>query len=109
MRLTQDDAQRLKTWAHESELSQADYARFMIFGRTTYAPPNASKLEAIARQLGGIATNINQCQKSINEAQANGSLNAAQFEAMHKAIAEGRKQWSEPLYELRGELKKLKP
>ncbi|WP_170331089.1 plasmid mobilization protein [Ruegeria arenilitoris] len=109
MRLSPDDAAKLKSWAHENELSQADFARFMIFARTSYAPPNSSKLEAVARQLVSIATNLNQCQKTINIARASGTLTAAQFEAMHKAVRDGLTAWSEPLDELRSELKKLRP
>lgn len=109
MRVTEDEAEKIKSAAHENELSQADFGRFMIFGRTQFAPPNSSKLEAVARQLAGIANNLNQCQKSINEAQASGTLTPAQFEAMHKAVRDGLEAWSEPLNELRAELKKLRP
>ncbi len=107
MRLTPDDAASLKSWAHENELSQADFVRFMVFGRTTFAPPNASKLQNIATKLVGIGNNLNQCQRAINEARNSGTLTTAQFEAMHGAIVEGRKLWLEPLVELRAEFRKL--
>lgn len=108
MRLTDSETDKLKTWSRENELSQADYARFMIFGRTAFVPPNGSKLEAINRQLVGIAANINQCQRSINEAHRSGTLNAAQFDRMGEAITAGISAWTEPLAELRNELGKLK-
>ena len=107
MRLSHDDAAKLKSWAHENELSQADFVRFMVFGRTTFAPPNASKLQNIATKLVGIGNNLNECQRAINEARNSGTLTTAQFEAMHGAIVEGRKLWLEPLVELRAEFRKL--
>lgn len=109
MRLTPDQADKLKSWAHENELSQADYVRFMVFARTTYAPPNASKLEAICRQLSGIATNINQAQKAINEANQSGTLTPVQFEQLGRVLIESRRLWADPLDELRDELKKIRP
>ncbi len=108
MRLTDSEADKLKIWARENELSQADFARFMIFSRTAFAPPNGSKLEAINRQLVGIAANINQCQRRINEAHRSGALNSAQFGKMGEAITAGISAWAEPLAELREELGKLK-
>ncbi len=109
MRLTADDAAKLKSWAHENELSQADFVRFMVFGRTSFAPPNSSKLEAIARQLVGIATNINQCQRVINEAHQSSTLTASQFGTMCRVLGQARRAFADPLTELRAELKKLKP
>lgn len=108
MRLTEDEATKLKTTAHTHELTQADYVRKVVFGATAHSLPDASKLEAIARQLAGIAANLNQCQHAINSAQQSDKLTANQFRAMHEAIAQGRKLWAAPLEELRLELRKLR-
>lgn len=109
MRITESEAEKIKTAAHEVELTQADFGRFMILGRTQFAPPNSSLLQDIAAKLAGIGNNLNQCQMRINEAKASGTLDARQFEAMHAAIATGQKLWAEPLAELRAELKKIRP
>lgn len=107
--LTPDQAAAVKTAAHKHELSQSEYCRFQILGQTSYKLPDATKLEAICRQLSGIGTNLNQCQEAINEAKDDGTLNGNQFDAMYKAIAEGRRLWLDPLDELKAELAKLKP
>lgn len=109
MRLTDAEANQLKSLAHARELSQAEFGRLMVLGHTAHSVPNAGKLEAIARQLAGIAGNLNQCQRAINSAQQSGALSQPQFAAMYQAITEGHKVWSAPLGELRQELKKLKP
>ena len=110
MRLTEHEADQLKKRAHAHELSQADFVRILTFGQTEdYNLPDTGKLQAIYQQLAGIATNLNQAQHSINVAQQEGKLTADQLAAMYKAIAEGRRLWTEPLNELRGQLSKLKP
>lgn len=109
MRLTNSEADQLKSLAHSRELSQADFGRLMLLGQAAYSLQDSSKLETIARQLVGIGTNLNQAQKSIHEAQISGTLSASQFAAMHRAIAAGHKVWSDPLAELRHVLKKIRP
>ncbi len=109
MRLTNCEADKIKSWAHKNELSQADYVRFMVFSRTTYAPPNGNKLQAICQKLAGIANNINQFQRSINSAYAKGALTAKQLEKMSVELDQCRRAWADPLTELRAELGKLKP
>jgi len=109
MRLNSKEAELLKSWAYSNELSQADHVRFMVFGRTKFALPNSSKLEAIARQLSTIASNISQCQQNISEAQQSGTLSPSQFETMGRVLDQGRRAFAKPLDELLGELKKLKP
>ena len=110
MRLTPGEAERIKNRAGDHRLSQADYVRILVFGQATeYGLPSAPSLRKIAQQLTGIGNNLNQCQRSINEAQARGTLSAEQFAAMHRAISQGREAWAEPLSELRGQLNKLRP
>lgn len=108
MRLTADEATKLKATAHKHELTQADFVRFLAFGQTAYGLPDASKLQAICQQLAGIANNLNQCQHSINTAHSSGKLTGNQFAAMHKAIAQGLDAWAVPLDELKSEMRKLK-
>ncbi len=108
MRLTEDEANQLKTTAHKHELTQADYVRKVVFGNTAHGLPNATKLQDIAAKLAGIGNNINQAMAAVKTAQKDGTLNADQFDAMYKIIAEARRIWLEPLGELRGQLGKLK-
>lgn len=107
--LTPEQAAQVKSDAHKHELSQSEYARFRLLGETLYKLPDATKLEAVARQLAGIGANINQGQKAINEAKAAGVLNDEQFNAMYKIYAEARRIWLEPLDELKAEFAKLRP
>lgn len=106
--LTPDQAAAVKSAAHKHELSQSEFGRFRILGQTSYKLPDATKLEAICRVLAGIGANLNQCQHAINVGNQDGTLSSSQFDAMYKAVAEGRRIWIEPLDELRAELGKLK-
>jgi hypothetical protein len=109
MRLSNEDYTWLKNHAHEHQISMADFARFQIFGGTSYRLPSALTLQTICQKLAGIANNLNQCQKVINQSFKTGKINADVCQEMFYAIASGKKIWAEPLEDMREEIAMLKP
>ncbi len=95
MRLTEDEHDRLMQLAADHRLSAADLVRAAVLGAPDKLP-SRDLLKDILRQLTGVATNLNQAQKSTNEAAKSGALSADQAKAMYDAIAFGAKAWKAP-------------
>ncbi len=101
MRLSDEEYDRFTTLAAEHGISGADLVRACVLGPgAAQKLPSRDLLKDILRQLTGVATNLNQAQKSTNEAAKAGTLSAAQVEAMYKAISVGGKAWKAPRDEL---------
>ncbi len=95
MRLTADEHDRLMQLAADHRLSAADLVRAAVLGAPDKLP-SRDLLKDILRQLTGVATNLNQAQKSTNEAAKAGTLSTDQAKAMYDAIAFGAKAWKTP-------------
>ncbi len=95
MRLTEAEHDQLMQLAADHRISGADLVRAAVLGEPDKLP-SRDLLKDILRQLTGVATNLNQAQKTINEASKAGTLTAAQVEAMFAAITVGMKAWKTP-------------
>ena len=97
VRLTEAEHARISQGAEDCGLRRADYVRYSLFGPAgSDKVPFHKHLKEILFALSRLGDNVNRCMHIIHRAEKNGTLNAAQFKAMHEAITAGLEQWKAP-------------
>lgn len=102
IRVSSEEMTKLKTMAAEHKISAADFVRVGIFGpKYTNRMPDRDIMLSILKQITGIGNNINQTQKSVNEAAKSGILSEAQFASMHQVLRGWQNEWKSMRLEMR--------
>ena len=87
VRVTADGKSRVQKQAEAEHLRVADYMRYALLGASACQHiPAAEEVARIDDELKRWGNNLNRAQKSIDEAEKNGTITRAEFEALFKAI-----------------------